>query len=72
MPHFLLLYTFCRLFDLSQKSNMTSQDFPNTQSDHSVTQELSLCGLFWKLSKKFGFYKNQCKKEDIYGSVAPG
>ena len=30
---------------------MTFQDFPNTQSDHSVTQELFLCGLFWKLSK---------------------
>ena len=51
---------------------MTLEDFPNTQSDHSVTQELFLCGLFWKLSKNFGFHRNQCKKEVIYGSAAPG
>ena len=51
---------------------MILQDFPYTQSDHSVTQELFLCGLFWKLSKNFGFHRNQCKKEVIYGSAAPG
>ena len=44
----------------SQKFNMTLQDFHNTQSLHSVTQELFLCGLFWKLSKNFGFHRNQC------------
>ena len=44
---------------------MTLQDFPNTQSDYSVTQELFLCGLFWKLFKNFGFHRNQCKKEVI-------
>ena len=68
------VYTFCRLFDFSKKSNMTLQDFPNIQSGHSVTQELFLCALFWKLSKNFGFHRNQCKKEVIYGrlSVAPG
>ena len=64
------VYTFCRLFDFSQKSNMTLQDFAYTH--HSVTQELFLCGLFWKLGKIFGFHRNQCKKEVIYGNAAPG
>ena len=63
---------FVRLLDFSQKSNTTLQDYPYTQPHHSVTQELFLCGLFWKLSEHFGFHRNQCKKELIYGSAAPG
>ena len=70
MPHFLLCVYIKQV--VSQKSNMTLQDFPNTPSDHSVTQELFLCGLFLKVSKNFGFHRNQCKKEVIYGSAAPG
>ena len=60
--NFFFVYTFCRSFDFSQKSNMTLQDCPNTQSDHSVTQKISPCCLFWKLSKNFGFQRNQCKR----------
>ena len=48
---------------------MTLQDFPNTQYDHSITIELFRCVLFWKLSKNFGFHRNQCKKEVIYGFI---
>ena len=47
---------------------MTLQYFPNTQSDHSATQELFLCGLFWT---NFGFHRDLYKNKVFYGSAAP-
>ena len=65
------VYTFCRLLDFSQKSNMTFEDFQNTQSDHSVTKELFQYGLFLKLSKNFGFHRGRCKMQVFYGNMTP-
>ena len=52
---------FFRLLSLSQKLNMTFKDFHNIQSGCKVTAEFFKYGLFWKLSKNFGFHGNQCK-----------
>ena len=46
-------------------------DFQNTQSDHSVTKELFQYGLYWKLSKNFGFHRRQFKMQVIYGNMIP-
>ena len=61
------VYIFCRLLSFSQKLNMTFQDFHNIQSGHNVTVELFKYGLFWKLLKNFGFHRNQCKMQIVYG-----
>ena len=66
-----LVFTFCRLLDFSQKLNMTFIDFQNTQSDHSVTKGLFKYGLYWKLSKNYGFHRSLCKMQVIYGNMTP-
>ena len=66
------LYTFCRLLDFSQKLNKTFQDFDNMLSGHNVTVEIFKYGLFLKLLKNFGFHRNQCKLNIIYGNATRG
>ena len=46
---------------------MTFQDFYNIQSGQNGTAELFQYGIFWKLSKKFSFHRNQCKTQTIHG-----
>ena len=58
---------FAGYLAFSQKLNMPFQDFHNIQSVHNVTAEFFNYGLFWKLSKKFDFHRNQCKKRILYG-----
>ena len=60
---------FFRFLSFSQKLNMTFQDFDNLNSGHNVTTELFKYGLFWKLSKNFGYHRNQCKMQILYGYV---
>ena len=69
---YFFVYTFCRLLDFSQKLNMTFQDFDNMLSGHKVTAELFKYRLFWKLLKNFGFHRNQCKMNIIYGNGTRG
>ena len=66
------VYTFCRLLDFGPKLNMTFQDFRNTQSGHNSAAEIYKCGLLWKLSKIFGFHRNQCKMQIIKSIVTWG
>ena len=61
------LFMHFRLLSFSQKLNMTFEDFHKLQSGHNVTTELFKYGLFWKLSKNFGFHRNQCKIQILYG-----
>ena len=42
------------------------------QSGHNATAELIKYGLFWKLSKNYGFHRNQCKMQIIYGIATQG
>ena len=63
------LFLHFRLLSFSQKLNMTFQDFHNLKSGYNVTTELFKYGLFWKLSKNFGFHRNQCKMQILYGYV---
>ena len=51
---------------------MSFQDFHNIQSGHNATVELFKYGLFWKSSKIFGFHRNQCKMQLIYGNATQG
>ena len=67
MIHFLLYLSIFRLLSFIQKLNMTFQDFHNLKSGHNATTELFKYGLFWKLSKNFGFHRNQCKMQILYG-----
>ena len=60
------VYTFWRLLELSHKLNMTFLDFHTIQSDHNITAELFKYGLLWKLSKNFGFHRNQCKMQIFF------
>ena len=53
---FFFVYTFRMLSDFGQKLDMAFQDFHNIQSGHNNTVELFKYGLFWKLSKNFGFH----------------
>ena len=46
---------------------MTFQDFHNIQSGQNVTAELFQYDIFRKLSKNFGFHRNQCKTQTIHG-----
>ena len=69
---FFYVYTFCRLLDFRQKLDMAFQDFHNKQSGHSITAELFIYDLFWKLSKNFGFHRNQCKMQIVYGNATQG
>ena len=67
------VHTFCRLIDFSQDLNITFQDFYNIQSGHNVTlAELFKYGLFLKLSNNFGFHRNHCKIQIVYGNVTQG
>ena len=66
---FFFVYTFCRLLCFRQNLDMTFQGFHNIQSGHNITAELFKYGLFWKLSKNFGFHRNQCKMPIIYGNA---
>ena len=69
MIYFLLYLCIFRLLSFCQKLNMTFQDFHNLKSGHIVTTELFKYGLFWKLSKNFGFHRNQCKMQILYGNA---
>ena len=37
-----------------------------------ITAELFKYGLFWILPKSFGFHRNECKTQIIYGNVTQG
>ena len=67
MLHFLLCLCILQAVKFSQKLKMTVQDLPNKQFGHSITAKLLKDGLFWKLSKKFGFHRYQCKTKAFYG-----
>ena len=51
---------------------MTFQESHDIQSGHDITAKSFKHGLFWKLSKNFGFHRNQGKVQLIYGNVTQG
>ena len=47
---------------------MNVEDFSSTHSVYKLTTELFKYRTFKKLSKDFGFHRNQCKMQIMYGN----
>ena len=48
---------------------MNVEDFCSTHSNYTLTTKLFKYRIFQKLSKDFGFHRNQCKMQIMYGSA---